>query len=59
MSCLLISENSVPVGFITKWDFGKFLYIEHFAIALDRRGQGAWIGIFGITFANPVEYLLC
>ena len=40
MSCLLISENSAPVGFITKWDFGKFLYIEHFAIALDRRGQG-------------------
>ena len=32
-------ENEV-VGMLSKWDFDSFIYIEHFAIASDFRGNG-------------------
>ena len=32
--------DNAPVGFITYWDFGNFHYLEHFAIAPERRNEG-------------------
>lgn len=41
----LILDDAAPVGVITWWDFGRFHYVEHFAIAAERRnrqyGRGA------------------
>ena len=28
----IIFHHDTPVGFITYWDFGKFYYVEHFAV---------------------------
>lgn len=39
-SCLLVSEDERPVGFITVWDFGSFRYGEHFAIDPTLRNGG-------------------
>ncbi len=36
----IISEDEIPVGFITYWDFGTFCYIEHFAISPAKRNGG-------------------
>lgn len=35
-----IYENDKPVGYVCFWDFEKFLFIEHFAILSQLRGNG-------------------
>lgn len=37
---LVIRRGGKPAGFITAWDLGAFLYIEHFAIDPAMRGGG-------------------
>lgn len=39
-SCLLASDSGVPAGLFTVWDFGNFVYCEHFATDPARRGKG-------------------
>lgn len=40
-SCLLAMNNDdKPLGFITLWDFGTFIYCEHFATVPEVRGKG-------------------
>ncbi|ADV45224.1 GNAT family N-acetyltransferase [Bacteroides helcogenes] len=36
----IIFQDSTPVGFITYWDFGRFFYVEHFAIDPAQRNCG-------------------
>lgn len=36
----IIFNHDTPVGFITYWDFGKFYYVEHFAIDPAQRNGG-------------------
>lgn len=36
----LIFDEDTPIGFITYWDFGRFCYIEHFAIDPSQRNGG-------------------
>ena len=36
----IIFHHDTPVGFITYWDFGKFYYIEHFAVDPAQRNGG-------------------
>lgn len=36
----VIGSDGEEAGFITSWDFGSFLYIEHFAVDPSRRGSG-------------------
>lgn len=36
----IILHHDIPIGFITYWDFGKFYYVEHFAIDPDQRNGG-------------------
>lgn len=38
-SCYKILQNADFVGFITVWDFKNFVYVEHFAIKNEFRGQ--------------------
>lgn len=38
--CLLIRDFEEPIGLLTYWDFKDFLYIEHFAIHENLRGEG-------------------
>jgi len=35
-----IHAEEVFVGFISFWDFGRFVYVEHFAVCPDVRGGG-------------------
>lgn len=37
---LEITDNGIPVGFITPWVFPDFVYIEHLAIDEDKRSGG-------------------
>lgn len=39
----IVLDNDTPIGLITYWDFGRFYYIEHFAIDPTQRngGQGS------------------
>lgn len=37
---MLATENGMPIGLFTYWDFGKFIYCEHFATSPDVRGKG-------------------
>ncbi len=44
-SCPIFSVNAIMYGgewcgVLTAWNFGKFLYVEHFAIDPDKRGHG-------------------
>lgn len=43
LTLTLVKMDSNPVGFITSWNLGDFIYIEHFVIdpALRNRGLGA------------------
>lgn len=34
------TENDELLGFISYWDFGTFRYIEHFAVDVNKRGNG-------------------
>ncbi len=36
----IIIDDNVPVGLLTYWDMGDFLYIEHFAIDPTKRSGG-------------------
>ena len=36
----IIFHHDTPVGFITYWDFGKFYYVEHFAVDPAQRNGG-------------------
>ena len=36
----IIFHHDTPVGFITDWDFGKFYYVEHFAVDPAQRNGG-------------------
>lgn len=36
----LILHHDTPIGFITYWDFGRFCYVEHFAIDPAQRNGG-------------------
>ena len=38
--CLVIEKAENPIGLLTCWDFGTFVYIEHFAISEELRGGG-------------------
>ena len=38
--CLLIEKAENPIGLLTCWDFGSFVYVEHFAILEELRGGG-------------------
>lgn len=39
--CLLVTDrNQKPTGFITCWDLGICLYVEHFATSPEMRGAG-------------------
>ncbi|MBP3716195.1 MAG: GNAT family N-acetyltransferase [Paludibacteraceae bacterium] len=41
MHCMLLTDvDDTPLGFLNYWDFGSFVYIEHFAIAPNFRCQG-------------------
>ncbi|MFH1785072.1 MAG: GNAT family N-acetyltransferase [Candidatus Micrarchaeota archaeon] len=37
---LLTAIEDEPVGFISVWDFGNFVFIEHFAVKKQLRDQG-------------------
>lgn len=37
---LIISDKGEAAGFLTVWNFATFIYVEHFAVAPDRRGAG-------------------
>lgn len=45
----IILNDTTPVGFITYWDFGRFYYIEHFAIDPTQRNGG-----YGKTALNKL-----
>ena len=30
-SVMILNDGDTPVGFITLWDFERFIYVEHFA----------------------------
>ena len=36
----VILHQSIPIGLMTYWDFGDFVFIEHFAISQLCRGRG-------------------
>lgn len=36
---LVAKEDDLFLGFISYWDFGKFVYIEHFAVEENLRGR--------------------
>lgn len=36
----VVLEDGEPVGLLTYWDFGDFHYVEHFAVASERRNGG-------------------
>lgn len=36
----VVTDEADPAGFITRWDFGKFAYLEHFAVNQALRGGG-------------------
>lgn len=36
----VLTDNGQPVGILTYWDFGRFVYVEHFAIAANLRNKG-------------------
>lgn len=38
--CHVVLNDEEPVGLITLWDFGKFQYIEHFAVSKECRNKG-------------------
>ena len=38
--CLLIRDFDTPIGLLTYWDFVDFVYVEHFAIDENLRGNG-------------------
>ena len=38
--CNIIFHHDTPVGFITYWNFGKFYYVEHFAVDPAQRNGG-------------------
>lgn len=38
-SCYAIIDEQTFVGFVTTWNFGSFVYVEHFAIAQEFRGR--------------------
>ncbi len=38
--CQVLYEAEVPVGFLTWWDAGDYLYMEHFATLPEVRGRG-------------------
>lgn len=40
MEFRVIVDNDLPAGFITTWDAGDFIYVEHFAIFPHLRGNG-------------------
>ena len=45
--CLLIEKAENPIGLLTYWNFGTFVYIEHFAISEELRGGG--LGLKALT----------
>lgn len=36
----LVMENNLPIGFLTYWDLGYFIFAEHFAIVSEARNGG-------------------
>ena len=36
-SVMILNDGDTPVGFITLWDFERFIYVEHFAILSELR----------------------
>ncbi len=49
---LLINEEDVRSGFITIWNFGSFLFLEHFAISPEQRNGGAGTKSIEALFAQ-------
>lgn len=37
--CNILTQNHQFIGFLTSWEFNQFVYIEHFAITSQQRGQ--------------------
>jgi ribosomal protein S18 acetylase RimI-like enzyme len=53
----IIVEQDVFMGFITCWHFGRFVYIEHFAIRPEQRNKGYGqqvLSLFKERFPVPV-----
>lgn len=36
----IVCDDGLPVGLFTYWNFGSFHYVEHFAIAPEKRNHG-------------------
>lgn len=62
----VLLEGNTPIGLLTYWDFGSFLYVEHFAIsnALRNRGYGqqalerlkeVWQGMIVLEVEEPTD----
>lgn len=49
----LIYDNGTFIGLITYWDFGRFYYVEHFAILPEMRNHG-----YGKTVLEKTKELL-
>ncbi|MBK5072612.1 GNAT family N-acetyltransferase [Budviciaceae bacterium CWB-B4] len=45
-------ENSLFVGFVAYWEFADYLYIEHYAISDQVRGQGYGTRLLGELIAS-------
>ncbi|MDE5811608.1 MAG: GNAT family N-acetyltransferase [Muribaculaceae bacterium] len=57
VSLRAIFVDNLFAGFITMWHFGKFSYIEHFALDPEQRGRGIGSRVLGMLsglLARPV-----
>ncbi len=58
-SFLTVVYDGRPAGFITTWDLGKALYIEHFAIDPSQRGKGIGMAaIKSLIMKSPLPIVL-
>ncbi len=54
---LVAVVDELPMGLLSYWDFGSFLYIEHLGVAPDRQAQGVGTRLlrtFQQTVAQPI-----
>lgn len=48
----LVLEDEKPIGLITYWDFGRFCYVEHFAIDPVHRNGGRGAQVMQLFFSQ-------
>ena len=54
----VIEETNEPVGILAYWTFPKFVYVEHFAIDEELRGQGFGKAVFLNFLSQQTEQVL-